>query len=195
MRPAVWRARLAALCFFVGTTAGASAQDSLKLFDAHLHYNQEAMSLYPLEKALEIFRRNGIAGILATSRPNLGTNQLFETRPPGLWVVPFLRPYQVRSDVQTWFTDPAIYDLIQTEYKRGYYRGIGEFHIYGQQAAGEWVKKTVDFAAERNLILHAHCDEEALVLLFSHNPKARILWAHTSLNRTSGRFVPVHPFS
>ena len=141
---------------------GASAQEPLRLFDAHLHYNQEAMSLYPLDKALEIFRRNGVTGILATSRPNLGTNQLFEAKPPGLWVVPFLRPYRVRSDVQTWSTDPAIFELIQTEYKRGYYRGIGEFHIYGQGAAAELVKKTVEFAGARDLFLHAHCDEQAL---------------------------------
>src|SRR2546421_708790 len=87
-----WTAKFIAVSFSVILTAGASAQEPVKLFDAHLHYNQEAMSLYPLERALDIFRRNGIAGILATSRPNLGTNQLFETKPPGLWVVPFLRP-------------------------------------------------------------------------------------------------------
>jgi hypothetical protein len=174
---------LAILC----VASGAAAQEQLKLFDAHLHYNQEAMALYPLDQALEIFRRNGVTGILATSRPNLGTNQLFETKPPGLWVVPFLRPYRVRSDVQTWFTDPTIFELIQTEYRRGYYRGIGEFHIYGQQAAGEWVKKTVAFAAERNLFLHAHCDEEALLLLLGHDPKAKIIWAHTGFTTPIAR--------
>jgi hypothetical protein len=163
----------------VVSAPGACAQAPLRLFDAHLHYNQEAMSLYPLDKALEIFRRNGVAGILATSRPNLGTNQLVEAKPPGLWVVPFLRPYRVRSDVQTWSTDPAIFELIQTEYQRGYYRGIGEFHIYGQGAAAELVRKTVEFAGARDLFLHAHCDEQALIILFSHNPRARIIWAHT----------------
>ena len=166
--------------------ASAPAQE-LRLFDAHLHYNQEAMALYPLEKALDVFRRNGVTGILATSRPNLGTNQLFETKPPGLWVVPFLRPYRVRSDVQTWSTDPAIYELIQTEYRRGYYRGIGEFHIYGQGAAAEIVKKTVEFAGERDLFLHAHCDEQALVILFAHNPRAKIIWAHTGFTTPLAR--------
>ena len=72
--------------------------------------------------------------------------------------------------------------MIKQEYARGYYRGIGEFHIYGKAAASEWVKKTVDFAVEKNLYLHAHCDEEALLILFSHNPKARIIWAHTGFS-------------
>jgi hypothetical protein len=171
---------------FIGSLS-ASAQERLKLFDAHLHYNQEAMSLYPLEQVLEIFRRNDISGILATSRPNLGTNRLVERRPPGLWVVPFLRPYRVRSDVQTWFTDPATFELIQSEYRRGYYRGIGEFHLYGQQAAGEWVNRVVNFAVERDLYLHAHCDEEALLVLFAHNPKAKIIWAHTGFFTPAAR--------
>src|ERR1700680_496462 len=162
--------------------AGARAQERLEIFDAHLHYNQEPTPFYDLDKVLEVFCRNGITGILATSRPNKGTHQLVEAKTPGLWVVPFIRPYRVRSDMQTWFNDPAIFELIKQEYARGYYRGIGEFHIYGNAAASEWVKKTVDFAVEKNLYLHAHCDEEALLILFSHNPKARIIWAHTGFS-------------
>ena len=94
--------------------------------------------------------------------------------------MPFIRPYRQRSDIQTWFDDPAIWELIQSEYRRGHYRGIGEFHIYGKAAAGEQVRRIVNFAVERELWLHAHCDEEALLLLFGHNPKARIIWAHTA---------------
>ncbi len=159
--------------------SGAAAQERLEIFDAHLHYNQEPTPFYPLDKVIELFRRNGVTGIVATSRPNKGTQQLMEAKAPGLWVVPFIRPYRVRSDIQTWFNDPAIFDLIRNEYERGYYRGIGEFHIYGKAAASDWVKKMVDFAVERNLYLHAHCDEEALLILFAHNAKARIIWAHT----------------
>ena len=110
-----------------------------------------------------------------------------DAKTPGLWVVPFLRPYRVRADIQTWFNDPAIYDLIIEEYKRGYYRGVGEFHIYGKSAATELVKKIVDFAVERNLYLHAHCDEEALLILFSHNPRAKIIWAHTGFTTEPAR--------
>jgi len=167
--------------------ATAQNESRIEIFDAHLHYNQEPNPFYPLDKVLELFRRNGVTGILATSRPNKGTHQLMEANAPGLWVVPFIRPYRTRSDIQTWFNDPAIFDLIKSEYERGYYRGIGEFHIYGNSAASEWVKKTVDFAVERNLYLHAHCDEEALLILFSHNPKARIIWAHTGFSTSPER--------
>lgn len=174
----------------------ARAQERLEIFDAHMHYNQEPKPFYELDKLLDVFKRNGISGVLATSRPNKGTHELMEAKPPGLWVVPFIRPYRVRSDIQTWFNDPAIFDLIKAEYERGYYRGIGEFHIYGKAAASDWVKKMVDFAVEKNLYLHAHCDEEALLILFGHNAKARIIWAHTGFSTAPKRVAELldqHP--
>jgi Amidohydrolase len=184
---------LAAL--FASAVAPAQAQE-LKIFDAHLHYNQEPKPFYGLDKVLEIFRRNGVTGIIATSRPNKGTHQLVEAKAPGLWVVPFIRPYRVRDDIQTWFNDPAIFDLIQDQFKRGYYRGIGEFHIYGKSAENPWVKKMVDFAVAHDLYLHAHCDEQALLILFAHNPRARIIWAHTGFSVPPARvaeLLETHP--
>ena len=165
----------------------ATAQPTLKIFDAHLHYNQEPNPFYPLERALDVFRRNNVAGIIANSRPNKGTHQLVEAKAQGLWVVPFIRPYRTRDDVQSWSTDPAIYDLIESEYKRGYFRGVGEFHIYGDAAASPLVKKVVNFAAERDLYLLAHCDEPALLLLLGHNSKTKIIWAHTGFSTAPAR--------
>jgi hypothetical protein len=164
-----------------GATAfaqAAAAQERLDLFDAHLHYNQEPNPFYPLDKVLEVFKRNGVTGILANSRPNKGTHQLMDAKAPGLWVVPFIRPYRTRSDIATWFNDEAIFELIQSEYQRGTYRGIGE---------GPLVKKIVDFAVERDLYLHAHCDEAALLQLFAHNARAKIVWAHTGFSVAPAR--------
>ncbi len=178
-----------ALVVAIASGSGAAGQEAqrLELFDAHMHYNQEPNPYYSLDKLLETFRRNGITGVLATSRPNKGTHQLMDAKPPGLWVVPFIRPYRVRADIQTWFKDETILDLIKNEYKRGYYRGVGEFHIYGNDAAGPLVKQIVDFAVERDLYLHAHCDEVALLHLFAHNPRAKIIWAHTGFTTAPAR--------
>lgn len=170
-----------------GAQAQSTAQPPLELFDAHLHYNQEPNPYYPLDKVLDLFKRNGVTGILATSRPNKGTHQLMDAKAPGLWVVPFIRPYRTRADIQTWFGEKPIFELIQDEYRRGYYRGIGEFHIYGEAAAGALVKQIVDFAVERDLYLHAHCDETALLHLFAHNPRVRIIWAHTGFSTAPTR--------
>jgi Tat protein secretion system quality control protein TatD with DNase activity len=163
------------------------AQQPLKIFDAHLHYNQEALTLYPLHKVLEIFARNGVTGIIATSRPNSGTHLLMEAKAANLQVVPFLRPYRVRSDVQTWFNNPEIFDLIQSELKRGFYRGIGEFHIYGKSAESEIARKTVALARERDMWLHAHCDEEALLIILAQHPRGKVIWAHTGFTTPTAR--------
>jgi hypothetical protein len=174
----------------------ALAQQTLKIFDAHLHYNQEPNPFYPLERVLDVFRRNNVAGILANSRPNKGTHQLVDAKAPGLWVVPFIRPYRTRDDVQNWSTDPAISDLIEAEYKRGYFRGVGEFHIYGDAAQRPLVKQVVDFAAARNLYLLAHCDEAALSILLAHNRSAKIIWAHTGFSTPTERvreLLETHP--
>jgi hypothetical protein len=180
-------ARIVAAALMLGP-AGAAAQQPLKLFDSHLHYNHQGPApFFALDQVLDIFRRNGVAGIVANSRPNRGTQMLVEAKPSGLWVVPFIRPYRVQSDVQTWSEDPAIFEMIQEEYKRGYYRGVGEFHIFGQAPQRPLVRQTVDFATERNLFVLAHCDEEALVIMLANNPRAKMIWAHTGFSTPVAR--------
>jgi hypothetical protein len=169
---------------FVASLALAAALPAraaeMPIFDAHLHYNEEAFGDYPLSRVLELFRRNNVRGILANSRPNMGTHRLLEAKERGdLWVVPFLRPYKVRADRQSWFKDPLNYAFIVEELPRRPYVGIGEFHISAPDAAGEQVRSLVNLAVERGLWLHAHTDEAGIETLLQHNPKAKIVWAHT----------------
>jgi hypothetical protein len=174
---------LAALALqYAVSSPAAVAQEPLEIFDAHLHYNWEPKPHFAVEDVLALFKRHRVTGILANSRPNIGTHALVNAKAAGLWVVPFIRPYRVRADITGWMGDPSIFNLIQEEYQRGYYQGIGEFHLSGRAAANEWVKRTVDFSVEKSLFLHCHCDAEALEILFGHNAKARIVWAHTGFS-------------
>jgi hypothetical protein len=165
--------------------APARANEPIEIFDAHMHYNWEPKPYYQPDEVLEVFKRNRVTGILATSRPNTGTHVLMDKQTEGkagrLQVVPFIRPYRTRADIGSWFNDPVIFDLVQEEYKRGYHRGVGE------AADTEMVKKTVDFAVEKNLYLHAHADAEAVEILMRHNPKAQVIWAHTGFSLGSDR--------
>ena len=166
----------------------AAAQPLPEIFDAHLHYNVEATSVYPGADVLQIFRTHGVTAILATSRPNDGTRALVaaarEIPAQAPRVVPFIRPYRTQSDRQTWFNDPEIYALIESELARGVgYRGIGEFHVFGAADAGTaQVGKIVRLAVARGLWLHAHCDEAALEALYAHDPKAKVIWAHSGFS-------------
>jgi hypothetical protein len=161
------------------------------IFDAHLHYNDDAVGRYSVGSAFELFRKNGVAAILANSRPNDGTRALHEARSRnaalGVQVVAFIRVYRNRDDYGTWFGNPEIHRMIVEEEKRGYYRGVGEFHVFGKDAATKVVKDIVDFSVDKGLVLHAHCDEEALEILFAHNPRARVIWAHTGFGTPLAR--------
>ena len=166
----------------------ARAAEPIEIFDAHMHYNWEPKPYYQPDELLALFRKNRVTGVLATSRPNTGTNVLMDAKPEGLWVVPFLRPYRVRADIQTWFGDPLTFDLIEEEFKRGYYRGIGEFHLYSADSGNtEIVRKIVNFAVDKNLYLHAHTGDDGVEVLMRHNPRAQIIWAHTGFGLSADR--------
>ena len=154
------------------------------IFDAHLHYNDDAVGTYSIGMLQELFSKNGVRAILANSRPNDGTRALVEAalrskRADAVKVVPFIRVYRNRDDYGTWFRNPEIHRMIVEEEKRGFYKGVGEFHVHGKDADTPVLKDIVDFAVAKGLWLHAHSDDEAIEILFRHNPKARVIWAHT----------------
>jgi len=185
LRSAMQRALRVATALIVGSISTAAVADTLydgPIFDAHLHYNWEPTPHYNVEQVFELLKKNNVRGILATSRPNSGTIALMEAKQNDIWVVPFIRQYKTRADIPTWFKDNSIYEMTLDEFKRGYFRGVGEFHIYGKAAGTEGAAKLVKFAVEHNLYIHAHCDVEALELLHSHDKRARIIWAHTGFS-------------
>jgi predicted TIM-barrel fold metal-dependent hydrolase len=177
------------------------AAEPMPIFDAHLHYNDEATAVHPVPEVLRLFRESGVVAILATSRPNDGSRALVAaaaaTPRAAPRVVPFVRPYRNHADRQTWFNDPEIFALIESELRRDVgYRGIGEFHVFGRDADTPWVKRIVALAVERDLWLHAHCDDAALEILFGHNPRVKIVWAHTGFSTppaTIARYLARYP--
>ncbi|PIM52347.1 amidohydrolase [Roseateles chitinivorans] len=170
------------------------------LFDAHLHYNEEAWNghdgPHPPADVLARMQRNGVKGILSNSRPNDGTRALAalpQTRAAGVTVVPFIRLYRTRADYDNWFRDPSIYRMVQEELARGTaagpYRGLGEFHLYDSgNARGPVARQLMALAEEKSLVVLAHVDDEAIELLMAATPsqgrELRLVWAHTGINGT-----------
>jgi hypothetical protein len=161
------------------------------IFDAHLHYNVEARSQYPLEAVTAALANAGVRGVVANSRPNDGTRDLASAareRTPGeLRVVPLVRLYRDHSDYQSWHRDPSIYDMVERELAAGTaagpYRGIGEFHLYDSaDASNPTALRLMKLAQERGLVVMAHADDRAIDILMSHAPRATILWAHTGIS-------------
>ena len=171
-------------------TRAASALYAGPLFDAHLHYNDEAAARYPIADVLGRMQRSGVRAIVANSRPNDGTKALAaagdETRRAGVTVVPFMRLYRDRADYTGWHADPAIVEMVERELAAGTaagpYRGLGEFHLYeSANADGPTARRLMQLAEERRLVVLAHVDDVAIERLFAHAPNARLVWAHSGI--------------
>jgi hypothetical protein len=199
--------RFSGLALLAGWALSAAAQGAYTgpLFDAHLHYNDEACvhdapapgCPHPLPDVLARMQTSGVRAVLANSRPNDGTRALAsareQTRAAGVPVVPFVRLYRNRADYNNWFRDGTIVGLVQAELAKGTpaspYRGLGEFHLYDSaNANGPVAKRLMALAEEKNLAILAHVDDAAIDLLMAHTPSKgknlNMIWAHTGIGGT-----------
>jgi len=95
---------LAAVLLLVGDPRLAAAQ--YPIFDAHIHYSRPDWDAYPPERALAILAQAGVRRAIVSSTPDDGTLRLYE-RAPSV-VVPFLRPYRTRDDMDSWHEDTGV---------------------------------------------------------------------------------------
>lgn len=190
LRRACRKLGLAAMASLVFVAAAAAAPYDGPLFDAHLHYNDDAQGPHPLADVLARMQRAGVRAIVANSRPNDGTKSLAAatdaTRAAGVTVVPFVRLYRDRADYGSWFRDPSIARMVDAELVAGTaagpYRGLGEFHLYDSaNADGPIARELMQLAQARGLVVLAHCDDVAVEKLLAHAPKAKLIWAHTGI--------------
>ncbi|WP_226464570.1 amidohydrolase [Hydrogenophaga taeniospiralis] len=181
--------RFSGVALVAGWALSAAAQEAYTgpLFDAHLHYNDEACvhdapapgCPHPLPDVLARMQTSGVRAVLANSRPNDGTRALAtareQTRAAGVTVVPFVRIYRNRADYNNWFRDRTIVDLVQAELVKGTlagpYRGLGEFHLYDSaNANGPVARQLMALAEDKGLAILAHVDDVAIDLLMAHTP-------------------------
>lgn len=161
-------------------TAPAQSADILPLVDAHLHYSHDAWEGLPPKDAIAAIRRAGLKKAFVSSSSDKGTQMLYAAAPD--LIVPVLRPYRKRGELGTWFKDPTVIELLESRLKKGGYAGIGEFHIFGEDADGEIFRKVVQLAKKYKVFLHAHSVER----IFKQDPDATVLWAHSGFAEPDG---------
>jgi len=164
-----------------GLVGEIGAQAPMPLFDAHIHYSHDAWEVVPPKQAAAILRQAGLRGALVSSSDDEGTQKLLAEAPD--LIVPELRPYRTRSDLSGWVRDEGIVRYLEQRLSRHRYVGIGEFHLYGDDAELPVPRRMVALARERSLLLHAHSDADAVARLFRQWPEARVLWAHSGFER------------
>jgi len=102
---ALLKKALAAIYLIAFASVAQAVDYTGPLFDAHLHYNEEAWDgkagPHPPADVLARMKASGVRAIVANSRPNAGSLTLAglpQTREAGVTVVPFVRLYRNRAD-------------------------------------------------------------------------------------------------
>jgi len=183
---------LLALLVLLGGATPAAAQ--FPIFDGHIHYSRPDWDAYTPERALSILAAAGVRRAIVSSTPDDGTLKLYEKAPKA--IVPFLRPYRTREDMESWHSDPAVQAYVEERLKQGIYRGIGEFHLGAAHVEAPIVKRIAELGAERDLFLQAHVDDVTIEKLLTLYPKTRFLWAHAGMSAsaaTVGRLLERFP--
>ncbi len=161
------------LCYVIIQTALLKAAG---LHDAHIHYSQDVWSDLPVALAIDMLKQQGIERALVSATPTEGAEKLYHEAPQ--LVVPMLRPYKNWRHRFQWFNDPSLKNYIQQHLQRVPYQGIGEFHVFGNDALSSVVKQVIAIAQEKQLVLHAHSDYEGIVNLLNNADKVKLIWAH-----------------
>jgi hypothetical protein len=164
----------------VAATTSARAED-MPIFDAHLHYSHDAWKVVPPNAFIELLKKGGIRRAMVSSSNNEGTKMLQDVAPH--MIVPELRPYRSRGEIGTWAKDPTVIPFLEDLLSKRKYVAIGEFHIYGDEAALPNMRKVVELAKKHGLFLHSHSDSAAVEHHFQQDPDAKVLWAHSGFER------------
>jgi len=153
----------------------------LPVFDAHIHYSHDAWDVVPTAAVIALMREAGLRRALVSSSDDEGTQRLLAAAPD--LVIPSLRPYRRRGEIQTWMHDQSVVRHVEDRLARHRYAAIGEFHLYGADADLPVPRRLVELARAHGLVLHAHSDADAVERIFRQDPDARVLWAHAGFDR------------
>ena len=156
---------------------GVAVADQMPIFDAHVHYSHDAWSVVPPKEAIAILKKAGLKRALVSSSDDEGTQKLLKEAPD--LIIPELRPYRRRGELSSWVRDPENLRYVEELLKKHKYVAIGEFHLFGADADLPIPRRLVELAKQYGLVLHAHSDADAVDRIFTQDPGARVLWAHS----------------
>jgi hypothetical protein len=169
-----------------------SAAD-IKVTDSHIHYSHDAWDRLPPIKAVEVLRKAGLSRAFVSSSSDEGTQKLYAVAPD--LIVPVLRPYRARGEISTWMNDETVPPMLSQLLDANPYAGIGEFHAFGDDIDLPVLRAVIALAQKHQIFLHAHSDAQAVERIFTVNPDAIVLWAHSGFDdaREVGKMLGKYP--
>ena len=146
------------------------------LFDSHLHYSAEDAQRYTPQAIVHLLDKNNIPYAAVTGTPSLHVSKLYHLAPER--IVPLLSIYRQSTDKSTWTNDKTLIPYLEKELEHGYWRGIGELHIFARDRQSKVFKEVIALASAKQVPLLIHCDPAVIDTLYEIAPKLPIIWAH-----------------
>ena len=146
------------------------------LFDSHLHYSAEDAQRFNPQAIIDLLDKNAIHYAAVTGTPPEHVSKLYQLAPDR--IVPLLGVYRHGTDKSTWTNDETLIPYLEKELERGYWRGIGELHIFARDRHTKVFKQVIALATARQLPLLIHGDPAVIDTLYEITPKQPIIWAH-----------------
>lgn len=146
------------------------------LFDSHLHYSAEDAQRFNPQAILHLLDKNTIPFAAVTGTPSAHVSKLYHLAPER--IVPLLSIYRHSADKATWTNDKTLIPYFEKELGHGYWRGIGELHIFARDRHSKVFKSVIALASAKQLPLLIHCDPAVIDKLYEIAPKQPVIWAH-----------------
>jgi len=146
------------------------------LFDSHLHYSAEDTRHFDPQAVLHLLDKNAIPYAAVIGVPSAHISRLYSLAPER--IVPLLSVYRHRSDKSTWTKDITIIPYLEKQLEHGFWRGIGELHIFADDRHSQVFKKIIVLASTRQLPLLIHGDPAVIDTVYAIAPKQPVIWAH-----------------
>ena len=154
----------------------ADAQFTQPLIDGHVHYNAADAQVYRPQDIIARLDNNGIRYAVVTSTPASHAAALYKHAPDR--IVPFLGIYRNQFDKTNWLNDVSLPLYVEAELKNGYWRGIGELHVFAGDRNSPVFKEIVSIASRHQLVLLIHGDPAVIDTVYDIAPKQPVIWAH-----------------
>ena len=146
------------------------------MIDAHAHYSADDAAAFPPEAVQARLNAAGVARLVTTSSPPQLTQRLYQRLPDR--VIPVLGVYAADVHKANWVHDASLPARVAAQLQSGVWAGIGELHLFAQDAQQPTFAQLVRLAAARKLVLMVHGDAAVIEQAFAIAPDVRVLWAH-----------------
>ena len=173
---------LCTLLLSICSIAALASEAPKRVFDVHLHYNQNHTGETTPEEAIDILRKqNVVYGVVSSTPPDLAL-ELKAADPKR--ILPLWRPYFDVASRHNWFNNKRVLPEARKAMASGQYIGIGELHMVsglGPTTRNEILHSLVKLGVEykRPLLIHTETSSYRYFLpVCKQHPRARFLWAH-----------------